>query len=97
MGVDFVLTQYEAWECEDGVVLFDSAQLEKMRSNSAMLLTQKLYEFAAATAEEASSIHNLRMGFGPYKPMGEPAPCPRCAAWFYPQGSGQCWRCGPIC
>lgn len=91
------MTQYEAWECEDGVALFDSAQLDQMRANPNMKLTRKLYEFEAATGEEASAIHNLRMGFGPYTPIGEPAPCPRCSAWFYPAGSGQCWRCGPIC
>ena len=91
------LTKYEAWETEDGTAFFSSAQFEELRANPAMLLKKKLYEFEAATGEEASSIHNLRMGFGPYKPMGEPQPCPKCSAWFYPEGSGQCWRCGPIC
>ena len=92
-----MLTRYEAWETEDGAAFFNSAQIEAMRANPAMRLTKKLFEIEAATSEEASSIYNLRMGFGPYKPMGEPKPCPKCAAWFYPSGSGECWRCGPIC
>jgi len=48
----------------------------------------------AASGEEASAIFNLRMGFGAYHPMGESQECPRCGAWFYPSGSGQCWSCG---
>lgn len=89
--------KYEAWETEDGAVLFESVSYEQMKNNPANLLVKKLYELEAATAEEANSIHNLRMGFGPYTPMGEPEPCPKCGAWFYPKGSGQCWHCGPIC
>lgn len=92
-----MLTKYEAWETEDGFVLFNSAQLEMMKSNPAVLLKQKLYEFGAGTPEEASAIHSLRMGWGAYTPMGEPEKCPKCSSWYYPEGSGECWRCGPIC
>jgi hypothetical protein len=56
-----------------------------------------LWRIEAATPEEALAIHHLRLGFEPYKPMGEPAPCPKCGAIFYPEGSGECWRCGKIC
>jgi hypothetical protein len=56
-----------------------------------------LWEIEAATLEEARAIYHLRMGFEPYVPMGEWEPCPKCGAVFYPEGSGQCWRCGPIC
>ena len=92
------MAKYEAWETEDpGCTLFESSQLEEIKNHPAFLLTNKLYEFEAATQEEAHSIHNLRMGWGPYKPMGDPKPCPKCSAWFYPEGSGQCWRCGKIC
>ncbi len=51
-----------------------------------------LYAIEAATPEEANAIHSLRQGFGPYKPMGEPAECPECGAYYYPDGSGVCWR-----
>src|SRR5689334_30513 len=52
-----------------------------------------LYSFEAATHEEAQAIHSLRMGWGPYRPEGEPKPCPTCGAFYYPEGSGECWRC----
>lgn len=92
-----MLRKFEAWETEDCCALFESASLEEMRANPAMKLLKKPHEFDAATTEEASSIHNLRMGFGPYQPMGAPEPCPKCGAWFYPEGGGECWRCGLIC
>jgi hypothetical protein len=88
---------YEAWETEDGALLANSAHMRDIRTNPAVRLTKKLFEISAATQEEASAIYSLRMGFGPYHPMGEPSPCPQCAAWFYPEGSGECWRCGKIC
>jgi hypothetical protein len=53
---------------------------------------QPLYDFEAATWEEAMSIHNLRQGFGPYMPAGEPEDCPVCGVPYYPDGSGVCWR-----
>lgn len=56
-----------------------------------------LWEIEADTVEEASAIYHLRMGFEPFQPQGDWAPCPKCGAVFYPEGSGQCWRCGPIC
>ena len=90
-----MLRKYEAWECEDGFAFFSSDSANKQ--NPAMKLVKKLFEFEAHTGEEASSIYNLRMGWGPYKPMGTPEPCPKCSAWFYPEGSGDCWRCGNIC
>lgn len=92
-----MLTEYEAWETEDGAVMFPSVQLNSMHTNSAVRLTRHLYTFEAATGEEAAAIYSLRMGFGPHTPVGSPQPCPKCGAWFYPQGSGECWRCGKIC
>jgi hypothetical protein len=89
--------RYEAWECEDGTAFFPVEHSDEDKNSGAMKLVRKLFEIEADTGEEASSIYNLRMGFGPYKPMGEPERCPKCGAWFYPKGSGTCWRCGDIC
>jgi hypothetical protein len=89
--------KHEAWETEDGTAFFSSDNAASIHGNPAMKLVRKLFDLEAETGEEASSIYNLRMGFGPYIPMGEPEPCPKCGAWFYPQGSGECWRCGKIC
>ena len=86
---------YEAWEAPGQVALLPEGRAAEDKRKG--LLPEEavlLYRLEAATPEEASAIHNLRMGFGPYNPMGEPAPCPKCDAWFYPEGSGECWRCG---
>lgn len=55
-----------------------------------------LWEVEADTWEEAQAIHHLRMGFGPYVPMGDSKPCPKCGTPYYPEGSGECWRCGKV-
>ncbi|WP_148314563.1 hypothetical protein [Sorangium cellulosum] len=52
-----------------------------------------LWKIEAATYEEAAAVHHLRMGWEPYRPVGDPEPCPRCSAMFYPDGSGEC-SCG---
>jgi hypothetical protein len=58
---------------------------------------EMLYAFDAATHEEAQAVHHLRMGWEPYKPVGDPANCLACGARYYPDGSGQCWRCITAC
>lgn len=71
----------------------DQARRKGLLSDDAELL----WEIEADTQEEAMSIYHLRMGFEPYQPMGYWEPCPKCGAVYYPEGSGECWRCGPIC
>lgn len=56
-----------------------------------------LWEVEVDTREEAEAIYHLRMGFEPFILLGERQSCPRCGAVFYPEGSGECWRCGKIC
>jgi hypothetical protein len=90
------MTLYQAWQdpSDNSITLLPAASVERMRQQG--LLTPEahlLYELEAATGEEANAIHSLRMGWEPYRPIGEPAPCPRCGATYYPWGSGQCWRC----
>jgi len=55
-----------------------------------------LYEFEAATWEEAMAVHHIRMGWRPYVPEGEAEVCPVHGGYvvFYPDGSGTCWKCG---
>ena len=52
-----------------------------------------LWRIAAGSWEEAATIRNLRLGWGPYVPSGKAAPCPDCGSSYYPEGSGQCWNC----
>ena len=51
------------------------------------------WQIEACSWEEASSINNLRLGYGPYYPMGDAEPYPNCGALYYPSGSGECWSC----
>ncbi|MBE7368689.1 hypothetical protein [Ramlibacter pallidus] len=88
---------FEAWETEDGFAFFESAKLEEQRANPAQTLVRRVFQIEASTFEEAMSIYSLRMGWGPYRPMGEPAACSNCGSWLYPEGSGECWQCGKIC
>lgn len=58
---------------------------------------EKMWDIFAASWEEASAIHAMRLGWRPYHPMGEPRLCPRgCGSHYYPLGSGQCPLCGLI-
>ena len=92
-----VRRRYECWKDADAVTFTTNENATESRQQG-LIPQDAVMEYAieADTFEEACAIHNLRQGFGAYKPMGEPQPCPKCNAWFYPQGSGECWRCGKI-
>ena len=55
-----------------------------------------VFAFEAGSYEEACAIKNIRLGYGPYRPVGDAAPCPACGAQYWPEGSGECWRCDHI-
>jgi len=55
-----------------------------------------LWTVEAGSFEEAMAIRNLRNGWEPYCPSGEPSACPKCAAIYYPDDFGQCWRCDHV-
>ena len=93
-----MLRTWEAWEdpADKSITLLGSGE-GKIQQANGLLSTEAtlLYRFQAQTFEEASAIHALRMGWDPYRPIGEPTPCPRCGAIYYPGGSAECWRCDP--
>jgi hypothetical protein len=91
--------QYQCWfdpaEKELSLLRYSNVQEQRdlgLLRDSAVLQ----YEFVSDTWEEAMAVHNLRQGWAPYVPNGDAAPCPQCAAHYYPHGSGDCWRCGHI-
>jgi hypothetical protein len=91
-------TRYRCFQESSGTSLLPaSAEAETRDKGLLQPDAELLWEIEADTWEEAMAIRNLRMGFGPYVPVGEAQPCPKCSAAFYPEGSGQCWRCGPVC
>lgn len=89
-------TTYECWKTADGsdTTFADKANVEKLKSNG-LIPSDAILEYAieALTSEEASAIHHLRQGFEPYVPMGKAGSCPKCESIFYPESSGDCWRC----
>ncbi len=85
----------ESESCISVILAGQEEQLSKQKMHAADAAL--LWEIDAHTYEEMMSIHNLRLGFGPYVPIGEPEPCPKCGDYFYPKSSGDCWRCGKIC
>lgn len=94
---------YEAWEDpeDDSISLSSSEEAAHQRSTASLSKKARLlYRIEADTFEEAAAIHNLRMGWGSYNPLGDPSRCPKCDGWYYPKGSGECWRSGrisPVC
>jgi len=96
-----MLKEYEVWDdpIEGGVTLSTPENIKTMRAQGLLSRdAQLIYKIEAHTWEEASAVHNLRMGFGAYIPSGEPRPCPnQCGMMFYPEGSGECPNCGKIC
>jgi hypothetical protein len=86
---------YEAWASPDTVMLCPSDVIRQMENLGQMHPEARLmYSFSAATGEEAGAIHSLRQGFRTYTAPCEAAPCPQCGANYYPDNSGECWRCG---
>ncbi len=90
---------YQCWAdpADSSLSLLQAQKVAEHRSLGLMSdAATVVYEFAAHTGEEAMAIHCLRQGWAPYLPMGDAAPCPKCGAAYYPEGYGDCWRCGHI-
>ncbi|MBL1278362.1 MAG: hypothetical protein COB30_019995 [Ectothiorhodospiraceae bacterium] len=91
--------KFEAWADDDGVSLVASDNVKWQQENNLLGKHAKfLHSIEADTHEEAMAVHHIKMGWEPYKPMGEAKSCPKgCGAYFYPEGSGECPKCGKIC
>lgn len=92
-------TVWQAWDDGEGGVLFAPAERcvelvwQGLLPEDAVLL----YEISARTGEGAMTLHHEQMGFEPYKPAGEPQPCPNhCGGRYYPEGYGDCPNCGHV-
>jgi|AntRauTorcE11898_2_1112593.scaffolds.fasta_scaffold16118_1 hypothetical protein len=90
---------YEAW-MDDESVTFATQEAIKFQKENNLLSghLEFLHVIEADTHEEALAVHHIKMGWEPYKPVGEPKLCPNdCGFYFYPKGSSECPRCGKIC
>ena len=91
--------RFEAWEDDEGIT-FATAEGIKWQKDKGLLgkNPRLLHVIEAGTPEEASAVHNIKMGWEPYKPAGDPELCPKgCGSYYYSKGSGVCPKCGKIC
>jgi hypothetical protein len=90
---------YQCWfdPADQSLSLVRFSRVHELRHQGSLSDAAVLqYAFVAETYEEAMAVHCLRQGWAPYLPMGEAGSCPRCSANYYPEGYGDCWRCGHI-
>ena len=90
---------FEAWtDPADNSITLGAPEEIRRQIETGILSAQarKLFAFEAASHEEAMAIFSVRVGYGPYTPVGEPAPCPECGAQYWPEGSAECWQCGHL-
>jgi hypothetical protein len=92
---------YEAWQSDDGCeTIFGTVEGIKQQMEQGLMPknAKLLHRLEAGYYEEAMTKYYEIMGWGKYKPEGEPKECPNgCGAMFYPKGSGECPNCGRIC
>ncbi len=90
--------QWQAWKGDGVITLTPRDRVERLRQSGLIEADANcLYQFSAATGEEASTIHYERQGWETYRPLGPPVPCPRgCGSEYYPLGSGDCPVCGHL-
>jgi len=90
---------FSAWSSSDGTeITFSEGEHRPRLANGdpAPGCDVVLWRVEAGSYEEAMAIRNVRLGYGPYVPLGDSAPCPKCDAMYYPDGSGQCWHCDHV-
>lgn len=89
---------YEAWADGESVTLAKADGIKWHKDHDLIAHdAQLLHTIEVDTPEEASAVHHIKMGWDPYRPIGEPQICPRrCGSYFYQEGSGICPRCGEI-
>lgn len=92
------MKDYEVWIESDSATLSTAAGIRWQKEKGLIGKgAELLHKFSAASPEEANAIYHLRMGWEPYRPVGDPALCPNnCGSYYYPNGSGVCPNCGEI-
>ncbi len=93
------MKRFEVWQDENGTTLSDEEGIKQLKDKGLFFgEAVLLHVIMADTSEEAMAVHHIKMGWEPYKPAGNPQLCPNnCGSCFYPEGSGECPKCGKIC
>ena len=90
---DQKLERYECWKSSGGDLTFAISGHAELKQAAQAGETHQ-YTISAATFEEAMAVHHLRQGWEPYQPIGQAAQCQQCRSVYYPDGGGECWKCG---
>ena len=90
--------KWQAWGSGASITFAPSARIDALKADGTIEDDQiLLHEIVAATGEDAMTQHHQKMGWEPYKPVGEPSACPnKCGGDYYPDGFGDCPHCGNI-
>lgn len=92
--------RYEAWEDDQSLeITFSTAEgIEEDKANGRLSKDSRIiFSIYASTWEEANFTYYEFMDWGTYEPPGELALCPNsCGATYYPEGSGECPKCGLV-
>lgn len=91
--------RFEAWADDEGITFATIEGIQWQKEHALLGKNLRLLHIVEAdTPEEAMAVHHIKMGWEPYKPMGEAALCPNgCGSYYYPDGSGECPKCEKIC
>ena len=95
-----MLIEYQIWVDKNNDSITCASKESLLDQTGKGLLSKEAYilnNLFASSFEEAMAIYHLRMGFEPYKPIGDAKLCPNnCGSHYYPEGSGECPNCGII-
>jgi len=88
------LRRYSVWsDGEGGITMVVGDDIPRFADGTPQgSKNSLLFTIDAATLDEAMAIRNLRLGRAPYRPGGKAADCPNCAATYYPESFGGCWK-----
>ena len=89
---------WQAWGSPESVTFAPVARIDQLRADGSIADDDVLlHEITAATGEDAMIQHHKRMKWEPYRPLGDPKPCPNnCGELYYPLGYADCPNCGHI-
>ena len=89
---------WQAWGSDESATFAPSSRIDALRENGTISATDSLlHELVVSTGEDAMTQHHRKMGWEPYRPQGNSAPCPNdCGGQYYPLGYGDCPNCGHI-
>ena len=91
-------SKWQAWSADDCITFAPIHRIGPLKADGTIAANAVLlHELVAATGEDAMAQHHEKMGWEPYKPQGNPAPCPNdCGGNYFPAGYGDCPNCGHI-